>query len=234
MGDRCATLAWNTWRHLEIWYGVGGIGAITHTVNPRLFPDQIAWIINHAEDRLLFVDLTFVPLVEKLAPVLHTIEQVIVLTDAEHMPKTTLANAVAYEEWLAEADGDFAWRHLRREHRQRPVLHLRHHRPSQGRALFASLERASCHDGWPRHDVAHPPTTSSCRSSRCSTPIAGRLRMRHRWSGPLSFCPAPKLDGSSVYELLEAEKRDLRRRRSDDLADAPPASRSRPAAGSRR
>ena len=54
MGDRCGTLAWNTWRHLEVWYGVGGIGAITHTVNPRLFPDQIAWIINHAEDRILF------------------------------------------------------------------------------------------------------------------------------------------------------------------------------------
>ena len=90
-GDRVATLAWNTWRHLEIWYGSGGIGAVCHTVNPRLFPDQIAWIINDAGDRLLFVDLTFVPLVEKLAPSLPTIEQVIVMTDREHMPKTTLA-----------------------------------------------------------------------------------------------------------------------------------------------
>ncbi|MBN8919654.1 MAG: AMP-binding protein, partial [Rhizobiales bacterium] len=61
-GDRVATLAWNTWRHFEAWYGITGIGAVYHTINPRLFPEQIAYIVNHAEDRLLFVDLTFVPL----------------------------------------------------------------------------------------------------------------------------------------------------------------------------
>ena len=109
VGDRCATLAWNTWRHIEVWYGIGGIGAVCHTINPRLFPEQIAWIVNDAADRLLFVDLTFLPLVEKLAASLPTIEQVIVLTDRDHMPKTSLAKAVAYEDWLAEVDGDFAW-----------------------------------------------------------------------------------------------------------------------------
>src|SRR6266850_5806584 len=62
LGDRVATLAWNTWRHLEVWYGILGIGAIYHTINPRLFPDQIAWIVNHAADRVIMVDLTFVPL----------------------------------------------------------------------------------------------------------------------------------------------------------------------------
>ena len=72
LGDRVATLAWNTWRHLEAWYGILGIGAVYHTVNPRLFPDQIAWIINHAEDRVLITDLTFVPLLEKLADRLPT------------------------------------------------------------------------------------------------------------------------------------------------------------------
>src|SRR5437588_9669340 len=66
-GDRVATLAWNTWRHLEAWYGIMGIGAIYHTVNPRLFPDQIAWIVNHAEDRVMMTDLTFLPLLAKLA-----------------------------------------------------------------------------------------------------------------------------------------------------------------------
>jgi fatty-acyl-CoA synthase len=94
-GDRVATLAWNTWRHLEIWYGSGGLGAVCHTVNPRLFPDQIAWIVNDAGDRLLFVDLTFLPLAEKLAPSLPLVEKVIVMADSEHMPQTTLANAVA-------------------------------------------------------------------------------------------------------------------------------------------
>ncbi len=110
LGDRVATLAWNTWRHLEAWYGIVGIGAIYHTVNPRLFPEQIAWIINHAEDRVIMTDLTFVPLLEKIAAELPTIERVIVFTDAAHMPQTTLRNAVAYEEWLAETDGDFAWK----------------------------------------------------------------------------------------------------------------------------
>ena len=110
LGDRVATLAWNTWRHLEAWYGIMGIGAIYHTVNPRLFPEQIVWIVNHAEDRVMLVDLTFVPLLEKLADQLPSIERYMVLTDAAHMPATTLKNAVAYEEWIGEADGDFAWK----------------------------------------------------------------------------------------------------------------------------
>ena len=87
LGDRVATLAWNTWRHLEAWYGIMGIGAVNHTVNPRLFPDQIAWIINHAEDRMMLADLTFIPLLEQLAGKLPTIERYVVLTDAAHMPQ---------------------------------------------------------------------------------------------------------------------------------------------------
>lgn len=110
LGDRVATLAWNTWRHLECWYGILGLGAIYHTVNPRLFPDQISWIVNHAGDRMMFLDLTFVPLMEKLADKLPSIEKYIVLTDGANMPKTTLKNAVAYEDWIAEVDGDFEWR----------------------------------------------------------------------------------------------------------------------------
>lgn len=109
LGDRVATLAWNSDRHLELWYGISGIGAITHTVNPRLFPEQIAWIIDHAGDRLLFLDLTFVPLVEQIQAKLPSVARYVVLTDAAHMPETSLRGAVPYEEWLAEADDDFAW-----------------------------------------------------------------------------------------------------------------------------
>ena len=94
LGDRVATLGWNTSRHLEAWYGIMGIGAIYHTVNPRLFAEQIVWIINHAEDRVVLTDLTFVPLLEKLADKLPTVERYIVLTDAAHMPPTSLRNAV--------------------------------------------------------------------------------------------------------------------------------------------
>ncbi|MDU6750513.1 MAG: AMP-binding protein, partial [Bradyrhizobium sp.] len=78
LGDRVATIAWNTGRHLEVWYGIMGIGAICHTVNPRLFPEQIAWIINHAQDRVVITDLTFVPLLEKLADKLPSVERYVV------------------------------------------------------------------------------------------------------------------------------------------------------------
>jgi fatty-acyl-CoA synthase len=110
LGDRIATLAWNTSRHLECWYGIVGVGAIYHTVNPRLFPDQIVWIMNHAEDRMAMIDLMFVPLLEKLADKLPKVERYVVLTDNAHMPTTMLKNAVPYEDWLAEVDGDFAWK----------------------------------------------------------------------------------------------------------------------------
>ncbi len=109
MGDRVATMAWNTDRHVETWYGIMGLGAICHTLNPRLFAEQLAYIINHAEDRLMFVDLTFVPLLEALAPKLPTIEKYLVLTDAGHLPESGPPNMVAYEDWLAQADADFAW-----------------------------------------------------------------------------------------------------------------------------
>lgn len=99
-GDRIATLAWNTGRHLEAWYGIMGMGGVYHTLNPRLFPDQIAWIMKDAGDRVLFVDLSFMALAEAIVPQVPSIEKVIVLTDAANMPETSLANAVAYEEWL--------------------------------------------------------------------------------------------------------------------------------------
>ena len=87
-GDRIATLAWNGYRHLESWYGITGMGGVYHTVNPRLFPEQIAWIINHAEDRMVMTDLTFVPLLEAMADRLPTVERFVVFTDHAHMPAT--------------------------------------------------------------------------------------------------------------------------------------------------
>ncbi len=110
LGDRIATLAWNTWRHLECWYGIMGIGAVYHTLNPRLFPEQIAWIMNHAEDKVIFVDITFLPIVEAIAASVPSLEKVIVLTDDAHMPESKLPNIVSYESWLAAVDGDFQWK----------------------------------------------------------------------------------------------------------------------------
>ena len=108
-GDRVATVATNTARHMEAWYGVTGMGAVYHPVNPRLFPEQVAYIINHAADRLLFVDPAYVALMESLAAQLPSVHKFVVLTDAAHMPRTDLPGAVDYETWLAQADGHFVW-----------------------------------------------------------------------------------------------------------------------------
>lgn len=109
LGDRVGTLAWNTHRHVEIWFAASGMGAVTHTINPRLFPEQIVYIINHAEDRVLCLDVTFVPMIEKIADQLETVEKFVVMVGKDHMPDTTLPNAVPYEEFIAAEDGEYEW-----------------------------------------------------------------------------------------------------------------------------
>src|SRR5204862_6178023 len=105
MQDRVGTLAWNNYRHLEVYYGVAGSGAVIHTINPRLFPDQITYIANHAEDKVVFYDITFTPLVEKLAAQVKTVKHWVAMTDRSHMPKMGLC----YDE-LVEAENDrFEW-----------------------------------------------------------------------------------------------------------------------------
>jgi len=205
-GDRVATLAWNTARHLECWYGIMGAGAVYHTVNPRLFPDQIVYIVNHAEDRMLFLDLTFVPLIEKIADMLPTVERYVVLTDKAHMPQTTLKGAVAYEDWLAEADGKFSWVEV-------------------GENAACGMCYTSGTTGEPkgvvyshRSNILH--SLIACMSDNFR--IASRdvalmvVPMFHANSWSLAFSapmtgaslvlPGPKLDGASIYELLEKEK----------------------------
>lgn len=108
-GDRIATLAWNDYRHFETYYGVSGSGFVCHTINPRLFEDQIIYIVNHAEDRWLFLDPSFVPLIEKLQSRLPKLEGYVVLTDDAHMPATQLPNARSYESLIAKESEEFDW-----------------------------------------------------------------------------------------------------------------------------
>ena len=210
MGDRVATMCWNTWRHLEVWYGILGIGAIYHTVNPRLFTEQICWIINHAEDRMMFVDLTFLPALEKALennPIgLKTIERFVVLTDAAHMPKTTLKNAVAYEDWIGEVDGDFEWRSFDENTAAgmcytsgttgNPKGVLYSHRSNVLHAFMAALPDAK---GISSRDVVLPVVPffhANGWSLAFSTPMVGA-----------SFVlPGAKLDGASIFELLDKFK----------------------------
>ena len=206
LGDRVATLAWNGYRHLETWYAIVGLGAIYHTVNPRLFPEQIAWIINHAEDRIIFTDLTFVPLLEALADKLPTVERYIVLTDSAHMPATRLRNAIAYETWLAEADGDFRWA----EFDERTAAGLCYTSGTTGNPKGVLYSH--------RSNVIHSMASTGgdgllVLSSDAVLPI---VPMFHANSWSLAFScpmrgakmvmPGAKLDGASVYELLESEK----------------------------
>jgi fatty-acyl-CoA synthase len=206
LGDRVATLAWNTWRHLECWYGILGVGAIYHTVNPRLFPDQIAWIVNHAEDKVMMLDITFVPLMEKLADRLPSIERYIVLTDAAHMPQTTLKNAVPYEEWLAEVDGDFAWKPFDENTAAgmcytsgttgEPKGVVYSHRSNTLHAFMAALpDSKNLH----ATDVCLPVVPffhANGWSLAFSTPMVGASLV----------LPGARMDGASIYELLDKYK----------------------------
>jgi 3-(methylthio)propionyl---CoA ligase len=108
-GDCVASLAWNTHRHLELYYAVSGMGSVLHTVNPRLFSEQIAYVINHAADQLVFVDLSFVALLEALQDSLPTVRGFVVMTDREHMPQTTLGPVFCYEELMAAQPDRFLW-----------------------------------------------------------------------------------------------------------------------------
>ena len=205
-GDRVATLAWNTWRHLEAWYGIAGIGAVYHTVNPRLFEDQIVYIVNHAADRILFLDLSFLPLAEKIAARLPTIERYIVLTDAAHMPDTTLRNAVPYESWIDEADDDFAWADVDENTAcglcytsgttGEPKGVLYSHRSN---VLHAMMTVAPDAFGLGARDIVLPVVPlfhANSWSLAFAAPMAGSALVM----------PGPKLDGPSVFELLDSER----------------------------
>jgi acyl-CoA synthetase (AMP-forming)/AMP-acid ligase II len=206
LGDRVATLAWNGYRHLEAWYGITGLGGIYHTVNPRLFPEQIAWIINHAEDRIVMTDLTFAPLIEAIAEHLPSVERYVVLTDATHMPATKLKNAVAYEDWLAEADSDFRWK----EFDERTAAGLCYTSGTTGDPKGVLYSH--------RSNVLHSmmATGPECLTLNAYDSVLPVVPMFHAnsWGLALScpmrgarmVMPGAKLDGASVYDILETEK----------------------------
>jgi fatty-acyl-CoA synthase len=206
VGDRIATMAWNTWRHLETWYGILGIGAVYHTLNPRLFPDQIAWIMNDAEDKMLFVDLTFVKLVEMIAPKVPSLERVVILTDDAHMPETSLKNAVSYESYIAEADGDFTWA----EFDERTAAGMCYTSGTTGDPKGVVYSH--------RSNVLHAmaaiqPDMLNLASRDRLMPVVP-LFHANGWStafsAPMSGCsmimPGAGMDGASIYEILTQEK----------------------------
>ncbi len=205
-GDRVATLAWNTQRHAEVWYGIMGLGAVCHTLNPRLFPAQVTYLINHAEDDLLFVDLTFVPIIEAIAADISRLKKVVILTDRAHMPDTSLKNAVCYEDWMAEQSADFVW-------------------PRFDENTAAGICYTSGTTGNPkgvvyshRSNVLHALTVNGAdaiamKSSDVMLPVVPMFHA-NAWAivfgapaaGAKLVMPGAKMDGESIYQLLDEEK----------------------------
>lgn len=210
IGDRVGTLAWNTHRHYELYFGISGIGAITHTINPRLFPEQIIYIINHAADRFIFVDLTFVPLLEAVAEHIQNVEGIIVLTDKAHMPTSSkLSNLLCYEDLIADMPSTFDWPLLDDNSgaalcytsgttgNPKGVLYT--HRSTVLHTIAAVQKNALNID----EESILLPVVPMFHVNAWGTPYAATM------TGAKLVLPAHGMDGASLYELIDGEQANL-------------------------
>jgi 3-(methylthio)propionyl---CoA ligase len=204
--DRVATLAWNGYRHFEIYYAVAGSGAVIHTINPRLFPDQIVYIANHAEDRFVFFDLTFLPLVEKLAGQLKTVKGFVLMTDRAHMPKQSpIPNLLCYEELLEAQDDKFEWPHL--DERSAACLCYTSGTTGNPKGVLYAHRSTILHAY-----AAALPDALNLSARDVVLPVVPMFHV-NAWGLPYSCAmtgtklvfPGPHLDGKSLHELFEAE-----------------------------
>ncbi|WP_116424815.1 3-(methylthio)propionyl-CoA ligase [Pseudomonas citronellolis] len=204
-GDRVGTLAWNGYRHFELYYAISGMGAITHTINPRLFPEQIGWIVNDAEDCVVCFDLTFAPLVESIAAHCPSVKYWVAMTSRAHMPALGIPNLLCYEALLAEEPADFAWPGLDENSAAalcytsgttgNPKGVLYSHRSTLLHALSSSL-----------------PDALALSASDVVAPVVPMFHV-NAWGLPYSaplvgaklVFPGAALDGESVFELFENE-----------------------------
>jgi fatty-acyl-CoA synthase len=206
LGDRVATMAWNTDRHLETWFGIMGLGAICHTLNPRLFAEQLVYIINHAEDRLLFVDLTFLPIIQAVRDKLPTVEKIIVLTDQAHLAADLSGDLVAYESWLEQADADFAWAHF--DENTAAALCYTSGTTGNPKGVLYS-HRSNVLHGL----MANQSDVFALSSNDAILPIVPMFHA-NAWAityaapmvGASLVMPGPDMDVASIWELLDQEK----------------------------
>jgi fatty-acyl-CoA synthase len=206
MGDRVATLAWNGYRHLELYYAVSGSGAVMHTVNPRLHPEQIAYIVNHAEDQYLFFDLTFLPLVEAVAAQCKTVKGFVLMSDRAHMPaETKIARLLCYEDLIASSSDHYAWPQFD-ENSAATLCYTSGTTGNPKGALYS-------HRSTLLHAYASSmPGALNVSSLDAVVPVVPMFHV-NAWGLPYSVplsgakmvFPGAALDGKSLYDLFEAE-----------------------------
>lgn len=143
-GDRVATLAWNSHRHFELYYAISGAGAVCHTINPRLAPGQISYIINHACDKIVFVDPSLLPVLESIAGTLACVRAVVVMADRVDVPPTSLGTLHCYEDLVSNGDEAFALARPGRKRRFFTLLQLRHDRRTKRDTVFPPFDGPAC------------------------------------------------------------------------------------------
>ena len=205
-GDRVASLAWNGYRHMEMYFGVSGSGRVLHTVNPRLHPDQVAWIINHAEDRVMCFDLTFLPIIQAVHAKCPTVRQWVALCDADRLPADSgVPGLVSYEAWIAGQSDQYQWPEFDENTASsmcytsgttgNPKAVLYSHRSTILHAYAAALPDVMCISA--RDSVL--PVVPMFHVNAWGIPYSAAL------TGCKLVFPGPALDGKSLYELIEAE-----------------------------
>ena len=209
-GDRVATIAWNDYRHLEIYYGVSGAGYVCHTINPRLFPEQLVFIINHAQDRYICADPMFVPLLEKLLGQIPNVEGFVIMTDAAHMPETSLPNAVCYETLIAAESTDYDWPQF--DERTASALCYTSGTTGDPKGVLYDHRSTVLHAY-----AAVAPDVMNLSSCDIVLPVVPLFHV-NAWGIPYStfmtgaklVMPGPKMgDGEALYELIKSENVNL-------------------------
>jgi fatty-acyl-CoA synthase len=206
-GDRVATLAWNGYRHLELYFGVSGSGRVLHTLNPRLHPDQVVWIANHAEDQVLCFDMSFLPLVQAVHARCATIQHWVALCDQDKLPADTgIPNLTSYEAWIGKQSATYSWPQLDENTASsmcytsgttgNPKAALYSHRSTLLHAYAAALPDVMCISA--RDAIL--PVVPMFHVNAWGIPYSAAM------TGAKLVFPGPALDGKSVYELIEAEK----------------------------
>jgi 3-(methylthio)propionyl---CoA ligase len=205
-GDRVATLAWNGYRHFELYYAIAGIGAVCHTINPRLFPEQITYIANHAADTALFFDLTFLPLVEKVAPALKTVGTYVLMTDREHMPKNgRMRGLLCYEGLLAQMSPDLTWPEF--DENAACALCYTSGTTGEPKGVLYSNRSMLLHTFFLM--ATRPDLFAYNRTILPVVPLFHANAWSLPYIAPLAGCPfilpGAKLDGPTLYDLMESE-----------------------------